>query len=657
LVSVDTCSGVWVSVRWDTTYNGSADGYVVKLIASGEHLWSSYLGSSNANSPDYGSAIAVDTAGDVLVTGGTWWDDWMSGGWDTSGGGQHDGFVVKISDPPFVINPIEDFTVNEDAADTVLDLLAAFDPGLPLDTLVFSIVGNTNNSLVMTNIVGWDLTLSYGLNQAGTADITVRVTDLEGAGAWVENTFAVTVNPVNDAPTLDAVSNLTIDCDAEEQIVNLTGIMAGGGESQPLRVTAIPNSIHLIPNPTVIYTSPEATGILKFTPMAPTPGSTTMITVTVEDGGLDGDLNTVIDNATFSRVFDVTVISVAEVVGRHIFYNNSALAGDDPLPNVSDDAAIALDKNALLPGGIASAANYTSYWRGITGVMVDIAGLDAGYTPVVEDFGIRINESPDTNTWADLPAASVDIRSGAGLDGSDRITLLWDDGAIVNRWIEVTVKSNANGVGMGLAEDDIFYFGSSVADTDGDGEVGVSDVATLLGEFGRVGDNLDTDVNRDRRVDLKDFVIMRSSFGNAVATPTFQEATPQAPTPDPMLVTQEAAVESSVEIATPVVPVVIQPLDDSAEDNADDDAIAAIALASPIDLLVASPGSYIPEPQVGSSTATPFLAATAAYDLQTLSDDLLAGNDDYPGDDLGVLFNDANPFPDILAESLVTIPL
>ena len=50
-------------------------------------------------------------------------------------------------------------------------------------------------------------------------------------------------------------------------------------------------------------------------------------------------------------------------------------------------------------------------------------------------------------------------------------------------------------------------------------------------------------------------------------------------------------------------------------------------------------------------------AATAAYDLRTLSDDLLIGSDDYPGDDLGILVSDDNPFPDLLAESLVVLPV
>jgi hypothetical protein len=111
---------------------------------------------------------------------------------------------------------------------------------------------------------------------------------------------------VNDDPTLDAIGNLTINEDASEQTVNLSGITAGGGESQPLRVTSTSSSTGLIPNPAVTYTTANATGSIAFTPVADQSGTAT-ITVTVEDGGLDGDLSTAGDNATFSRTFDVTV--------------------------------------------------------------------------------------------------------------------------------------------------------------------------------------------------------------------------------------------------------------------------------------------------------------------------------------------------------------
>ena len=69
-------------------------------------------------------------------------------------------------------------------------------------------------------------------------------------------------------PTLDAISDITIDEDASGQTVNLTNVTAGGGESQPLQVTASSSDTSLIPNPTVTYTSPDATGSLAFTPVA-----------------------------------------------------------------------------------------------------------------------------------------------------------------------------------------------------------------------------------------------------------------------------------------------------------------------------------------------------------------------------------------------------
>ena len=65
----------------------------------------------------------------------------------------------------------------------------------------------------------------------------------------------------------------------------------------------------------------------------------------------------------------------ASVVGRYVFYNNSAFDGNDPAIGAADDAAIAPDKTPLFMGQVASFDNYTSYSRGINGVMIDVADL------------------------------------------------------------------------------------------------------------------------------------------------------------------------------------------------------------------------------------------------------------------------------------------
>jgi len=341
----------------------------------------------------------------------------------------------------------------------------------------------------------------------------------------------------------------------------------------------------------------------------------------------------------------------AQVQTPKIFYNDSHYDYKDPLANLLDDLAIATDKEALLPGETATFANYTSYSRGINGIMIDIDGL--ADTPGIDDFVFRAGNSSEPSAWAAVTALpSITVRPGEGEDGSDRVTLIWPGGTIVNQWVEVTVLSDGNGGGLGLATDDVFYFCNVVADTDGDGAVGVSDYGTLIGEFGRSGDDLATDFNADGRVDLYDFATLRGMYGNSVSLPTFLPAAPEASTATLMAAIQVAA-ESIAEVETPAAPVVSQPLDDN---DANDDSIAATAFAPAVDWAAMSlsnrvvdsllPGTYISEPQPplpGSAATTLYHAATAEYDLRPLSDDLDTG--------------ESNALlADILAESALALP-
>jgi hypothetical protein len=104
--------------------------------------------------------------------------------------------------------------------------------------------------------------------------------------------------------------------DAGAQTVNLTGIAAGGGETQVLTVTATSSNTGLIPNPTVTYTSAGTTGSLSYTPVANANG-TAIITVTVTDDG--GTANSGV--ATTTRTFTVAVTAV----------NDAPVAGADTL--------------------------------------------------------------------------------------------------------------------------------------------------------------------------------------------------------------------------------------------------------------------------------------------------------------------------------------
>ncbi|MHB1034950.1 MAG: DUF7948 domain-containing protein [Pirellulales bacterium] len=98
LVTGTTDSSSWISGGFDTTLGSFRDAFVAKLDPTGGHIWSTYLGGSGLGvAPDYGYGIAVDLIGNAFVTGYTQCDRWVSGGFDTSFNGSRDGFVAKLS--------------------------------------------------------------------------------------------------------------------------------------------------------------------------------------------------------------------------------------------------------------------------------------------------------------------------------------------------------------------------------------------------------------------------------------------------------------------------------------------------------------------------------------------------------------------------------
>ncbi len=102
---------------------------------------------------------------------------------------------------------------------------------------------------------------------------------------------------------------------------------------------------------------------------------------------------------------EILSIVTPSVVGRHLFYNNSVFDGIDAAIGPADDAAIAPDKAAYLPGtGTSTFASISSYVRGINGIMVDIAAPTGSLT--ASDFTFKIGTSTSPETWANAPAPS-----------------------------------------------------------------------------------------------------------------------------------------------------------------------------------------------------------------------------------------------------------
>jgi uncharacterized repeat protein (TIGR01451 family) len=213
--------------------------------------------------------------------------------------------VTKVNSPPS-ISTLTNQSINEDTstgplAFTITDLettasalmfkASSSNPGLVANSGFIYGGSGSNRSLSILPLT----------NQFGNTTITVQVSDADGATN--KTSFLLTVNPVNDPPTLNPIGDITLFTNSSPQTVELSGITAGPtNETQTLTVIATSSQPSLIPNPTVHYSNPNSTGSVVVTHAPNAIGSAT-ITVTVQDNGgtANGGQN------SFSRGFLVTV--------------------------------------------------------------------------------------------------------------------------------------------------------------------------------------------------------------------------------------------------------------------------------------------------------------------------------------------------------------
>jgi hypothetical protein len=210
---------------------------------------------------------------------------------------------VSTADLPPTLDPIADVSLEQGATLTVPLTGITAGPG-ETQTLTVEAL-SSDPTLVPPPVVRYDspnttgsLEVTASATAAGSTTILVSVSDGPGVFPGVTRSFIVTVTAANKAPTLDPLGAVSVAEDALPQVVSLSGISAGAGESQVLSVSASSSDTGVVPQPGVSYTTPGATGTLSFRPAANANGTAT-IQVTVSDGAAV--------NGTTSRSFAVTV--------------------------------------------------------------------------------------------------------------------------------------------------------------------------------------------------------------------------------------------------------------------------------------------------------------------------------------------------------------
>ncbi len=213
--------------------------------------------------------------------------------------------VTPVNDAPTTtgLSPV---ALLEDAATTNVTLTGGFaDIEDGASGLTYAVVGNTNAGLFSAvTVTGGVLRLTPAANASGPATLTVRATD--AGGLTVQTTLAVTVAPVNDAPSFAAGANQAVAAGAGAQSVAgwATGISRGPADeaNQVLTFVVTTDRPDLFVSPPAID---PATGALTYVPESGATGTAT-VTVSLKDSG--GTANGGIDTSVV-RTFTITVNS------------------------------------------------------------------------------------------------------------------------------------------------------------------------------------------------------------------------------------------------------------------------------------------------------------------------------------------------------------
>jgi uncharacterized repeat protein (TIGR01451 family) len=195
----------------------------------------------------------------------------------------------SISNTPIdgapTIENITDLTIEEDFVHAVLSFTIG-DVGTPAASLVVS-VGSSDQAIVPNaNLVvggsGASRTLAVvpaANRNGGPVVITVTVSD----GTFsTSDTFALTVLPVNDAPTIDPIASQTIN---ENSVLGPLAIVVGDVDhaASGLTLAATSSNPALVANAGIVFGGSGASRTMTITPLADQVGQT-VITVTVSDG-------------------------------------------------------------------------------------------------------------------------------------------------------------------------------------------------------------------------------------------------------------------------------------------------------------------------------------------------------------------------------------
>lgn len=383
--------------------------------------------------------------------------------------------VTPSNDDP-TISAISDVTIDEDQPQAPIAFTIG-DSDSNLADLVVTATSSDQSLIADANIsitgTGANRSISFvpvPNANGGPATITINVSDGVGSES---TTFGVTINAVNDAPVLSAITDQTVAEDTELGPINfsLADIDNTIGD---LVVSATSADQALIADGDIILTGTGASRQLRLTPQANATG-TTRITLTLSDGG-----------PPVTREFDVTVTPVDDPPTIGVI-GNIETPEDTPSPTVSfdvgdidsapaamsisarsTDQSLVADSDIVLGGsGPNRTISYTPVANAFGEVEIVVTVSD-GTTSVDRTFKAvvtPVNDEPTISAVADqnidedttsavLPFTIGDVETSSGAlvvtAASSDQTLIADGDIVIagtgaNRSVQFTPVQNAFG--------------------------------------------------------------------------------------------------------------------------------------------------------------------------------------------------------------------
>jgi Ca2+-binding RTX toxin-like protein len=347
-------------------------------------------------------AINADGALSFTPAAGTWGTATVQVLARDSGGTANDGvdvsavqtFTITVTNSAPVSGGLPGQSIDEDASSTSITLSDYFsdsedDPA----ALTYSVTDKTNPALFgSVSVTGGVLTFTPAPNANGSATLTVRATD--SGGLTVDVPLAVTVNPVNDAPSFAAGTDLTATSSADPQSVGgwATALSAGpaneAGQSLTFTVS--------VDNPLLFAVQPAidpVTGALTFTPLAGASGQATITVVLHDNGGIDGGG---ID-ASAPATFTITLTPPAATPGMEVIGTNLVITGGSGADSIT-----------LSPGPSGNGVKVTGTLNG--------GSVNKTFKQTLTGIRILTGAGNDSITIGDGITLPAFVNAGAGAD-------------------------------------------------------------------------------------------------------------------------------------------------------------------------------------------------------------------------------------------------